>query len=439
MVAGALAGVVRAAGSGMMRSGTISGGFAQGAKKAGMSSGSIKNVELGGKSLKYLGESALSLGVMSKAMKSLSKASPALKQQMIIFGKGISLLLRPIGDILAKFVRPGMVWLMKFAMKWYQMLGGGGADANSAAAIEDKIKNLDVEIASAAAEGDTDKVDRLMKEREGLTTQKASAEKEESYGLFGDWKWKEKFNEKILIPIDDWLTDFVTGAFSGWDWKEKWNEYILDPINKFFSGDEEGSLSSWKQYWNDNVLGSLDKFFEESLEGVGSWATDIYDNYIAPAWEDTKDWAADIWKTYIVEGWKGIKLWSATIWDLYIVKGFKDAVDWGDKIWTLMKTGVDKLISKIKSWRPSWLGGGDDDEKSGAVGLKIRESGSYNLHAGEEVIRAGEVGNSQGSSPNITNHFNINATINNDVDIQTLANRLAELQEVQLRRRTSYI
>jgi hypothetical protein len=66
------------------------------------------------------------------------------------------------------------------------------------------------------------------------------------------------------------------------------------------------------------------------------------------------------------------------------------------------------------------------------------------LHAGETILRAGETSNIRNSSQgghsmNVTNHINVQATINSDTDIRDLANKLAEYQETQLRRRGSYL
>ena len=93
--------IVRAAGSGMMRSGSLRTGLGQAAKKAG-SADLGELVKLGKDGINKLGGISNATTGLLRIVKRIEKASPALKQQMVIFGKSISLILRPIGDIMAK-------------------------------------------------------------------------------------------------------------------------------------------------------------------------------------------------------------------------------------------------------------------------------------------------------------------------------------------------
>jgi len=75
-----------------------------------------------------------------------------------------------------------------------------------------------------------------------------------------------------------------------------------------------------------------------------------------------------------------------------------------------------------------------------AVGGAIGETGIYKLHAGERVLTAGDTARSSSEQSTVINNvFNLAATINNDLDIRELADKLADLQEVELRRRVSYV
>jgi hypothetical protein len=57
------------------------------------------------------------------------------------------------------------------------------------------------------------------------------------------------------------------------------------------------------------------------------------------------------------------------------------------------------------------------------TGGMVTKGGLFVLHPGEAVIPAGEAG------ANITNEFNINATIRSEADIYELARLISELQE----------
>lgn len=412
--------IMAAAGRGLMAAGSkMMGGTA--ARSAGgqlLSTGGMK-VGLEGKAMTSLTDVASgiwSANVMrNKMLNHLEKSSPALKQQMIIMRKGIMLIFRPIGDIMAKFIRPAAVWLMKFAVKWYQLFGTG-ASKDTKTGIEDKIKFVKEAIDIAETEGDTEEIKRLKKLLADLESNLA--------GLTGPL---DKF--KLSLGVDFGpdiakIKEAWKSVTESWTVIKEWP----DKIWTYFATWEE-VINLWAD--------TLETYFMDFGAKVNQWPYDIWDKYVAPGWKGVLDWADDIWTDYIEKGWEKMLAMPQKIWDDYIAPAWKGVKNWGTDLWKDLKASLDKLIDKIKSYRPSWWPLGDK-----AVGGKVEETGLYHLHAGEEVIRAGDTtreNNSSNASVNIINHFHLNATINNGMDIESLADQLAALQEVELRRRSSYM
>ena len=372
----------------------IQGGIDKIAKHTQMSMGLIK------KSNAFLGKIA---GI-------LSKSSPAFGQQLIIMNKSIKLFLRPIGDIMAKYMRPMAVWMIKFATKWYQLFGTGGAKKGSPQYIEDEIKQLEVERESAVINRDFGKAkniqEKIEKKQAELPAPKVVSKLEQSEKDFWKGVWK------ILTLSEDEIIDNIGSFFKKIKDYDIWNEFVVP--------NWEGMLDWNEKLWDDYII--------PGWIGMLKWNEKLWDDYVVPFGKGIGEWAKSIWDDYITEGWKDVVNWSQKIWDDYIVKGWENAKNWASDIW-------DLIVKNIKSL---W-GGGDK-----AVGGPINETGLYKLHAGERVITAGDTarttsGVNAGTTISMSNNFNINANINSDIDIQNLADRLADLQETELRRRVSYI
>ena len=117
-----------------------------------------------------------------------------------------------------------------------------------------------------------------------------------------------------------------------------------------------------------------------------------------------------------------------------------------------MQTLVDKVLGWAKKIRDAWsnakdkvvggvkkAGGWVKDKLGFASGGDVRTTGPYILHAGERVLNAGETARSVDKPPMTFNtSVNLQATINNDLDIEMVARKLAEYNETELRRRVSY-
>ena len=406
--------------------------------------GKTSNVNLKGEALKQLKElfpiPKTLKGVLSKVSKVVSileKASPALKQQMIVMNKAFGLFLRPIGDILAKFVRPMAIWMIKFAMKWYQLFGGGGTGDNKQS-LEDKKATLEESISVAESMGDEDLADRLKDDladiEEALdpkSLKDATDESTSAIGLLG------KGISNAWDAAAPWLEK---GAKFAWEKIKEGGTGVWDALKNIDQGIGAAAISLWDNW---TIFGKkpeeLWTMLKDSWSTVKNWAKDLW-GMLKGGWTGVKEWSKALWKYAIVPGWEGVKNWSKDIWNDYIVAGWAGVKDWATDLWNMLSSAFSKLVDKIVSWRP-W-NSGDDEEGSGAVGIaNVQKSGLYQLHAGETVIPAGDTTRMTNNSSNvvINNHFNIPATINSDIDIKELVRKIAEEQEVQLRRRVSYI
>jgi len=122
--------------------------------------------------------------------------SPALKQQFTILGKSFGLLLRPIGDILARVIAPMARIVIKFALKMYKVwtnldLFKGSADK------DDKLKQLIVERRNADQRGETDVVKQLDEQINRLTRNELQKriEDQEKFGI--------RLSEIQLVAIEE--------------------------------------------------------------------------------------------------------------------------------------------------------------------------------------------------------------------------------------------
>ena len=408
--------------------------------------------------------------IMKKMLKSTEKqrklaegASPLLKQQLVIAKKGFLLILRPFGDLIGKLLRPFLILFLKVGLllyKWLSPLLGGKEDT------EDKVKNLEDQAAALERLGLVDEANALREEI-GELTKKREYTFLDGLKLAGKWIWENiiKPGFWLLIDAGKWV----------------WNEIIKPGFWALIDA------SKW--LWNEII--------KPGFWAIVDWSKRIWDEYIVPGFVAIVDWSKRIWNEYIAPWLDPILSWANRIWDDYIVPGFWGIIDWGKNIWetyisppfnTLktkigtiwdsLKSAFDAVINKIKGWWPfggkggggkggggglpwsqatsSTKSNGDGTQtttyynkdgstkskkitKSKAVGGTISNTGEYLLHAGERVVTAADMQRTKGGNTlSFSNVFNIAATINTDLDIKSLARRLAELQETELRRRVSY-
>lgn len=414
--------VAPAIGAALMRAG----GSIAGSSAARSAAGSI--LRTGGQGGFKAGEITGALKELTKVSKNISdkvkkivavleKASPALRQQLTVLRKSFEVFLRPIGDILAKFLRPMALWFLKIAVLWYKWLGGkAGLGGETADELEQAKEQREV----AVEEGNTSEVDRLDKViaalEAGTTTTEGSGYSGQK--TIGDDIWEnvipESFKDTLELLKQTWA-DFL-----------KVLEPLKEPLKIVFGVIGEtlkilgGALLTGALWALNGALVVVDV----ALKGIiGIWNTfKATMDLLGIAMKALGSWIGDKFGAFFTE----------------TIPGFFEDMK------TKLKTIWDSIVNWFKNfnWRsliPSWMGGKKDGE-SHAVGGEISQTGLYKLHAGERVLTAGDNSRTKsGNNINVTNNITLNPTINTDMDIRKLAQKLASYNETQLRRRVSYI
>lgn len=353
---------------------------------------------------------------IQKVVSILENASPAFKQQMIILSKSISVFLRPIGDIMAKFIRPMAIWFLKIAVLWYKWLGGkfglgGSGDKEDAKQLDEFIKAKGPETGDAAGQLPGG----------GVTGSWDSPTESAGTSNFFDAMKKTADDISTLIPEvfeetmasgDEMFSNLGEVLQSVWD--------IIGPL----------VTAVWDLV---TVIGGT--LLLAALFAVNGALTLV--NLALDGLVIVLDWlklGIDVVMVWI----ENLCTWLET--DLPLAfKVFEDFIlikipEWISSMVENVKGVVQKIIDWIKSL--NWFGK-NDDEGNAAGGL-VPKSGMYKLHAGERIMTAGQEAQSSNKSINIVNNFNIPSTINSNLDIRELAMKLADYSERELRRRVSY-
>jgi len=425
MVAPALAAAATRGGS--MAFGIRSSAVSFGGKEAGAAAVTGKKTKDGIEITKILKKNEDSLKSIKKssikAVATLERVSPAFKQQIVIMRKSLEVILRPIGDIMAKFLRPMSVWMIKFAMKWYDLFGTGGGAKDSPQVIEDEIKQLEKEQEQAIKRGD-------------ISTANIAGEK--------ILEKKRKLGKE--------------------DSPEKETKSFFDSLREKFSGIKNFANTVWEDFVPESFQIMIQQA-SDALKELGEFAQNLWEilkPVLEPIYNTLKSIAglaisalfigiAAAIKSVIIP----IKNYN-TVWKktkeltkkfLGVIKDMPTAIDDFKKkvseIFTNLGSEIVTIFEDIKSKVKGFFSfdflNKDKDKAGNASGLDVRETGFYKLHAGEKVLNSGETQRLQTTQSTINNYYNISAKIANDVDIKNLAKKLSRYQETEQRRRSSYI
>jgi len=368
---------------------------------------------------------------VAKILTTLAKASPAMKQQLIIFGRGIQLILRPIGDIMAKFLRPMSIWVMKVAMVWYNKFGTGKPNA-----MEDPVdlvntlqKQLDIANATGADPQQISMIENDLAEAQSKVT---ASDKSDGGGFFknlgGDMWESLQVSWAAIVEIAKNFWDILVELKPLWEviggiiglvilGALKMLEVVLWAVALVL----KGVLTVIQLYivWHKILTNTLMRFV--------IWVKNSFITVWEALWQKVNDFADWISNTFI------------SVWNR-LESAFGSIVDkvtgWISKIKNAAGDVKDKLVGDVKNF---FKKDEDKDDSGSATGGSITETGRYNLHAGERVVTAADVSRMGKGGGTTNNTFNISATISSDIDIMYLAEKLAALQETELRRRVSYI
>ena len=365
---------------------------------------------------------------IKKVLRRLEQASPLFAQQLQIMKKAWLLFWRPMGDFLGKLLRPLAILLLKVGLLAYKffskMFGTGPAPGEDS---EDAGKK------GQEAES------RLDGEPPRSMGGKYIGGQSADFQPIINYTDSTNRLEELFAPIADWIQGKDTsqslepspGEYKGNVFKPAADEMQRRDTRQSLASDTK------EEYPNQEELDNVKKvieFFQPLTEIIDAGKLKLTEGF-----EKAKEY---------LEKETGISIddIALTIKQIGIdtEKVWKDESDtWPTKVGKTLVGAFSGIKSAIRDWWKEKFGlkkKDDDDDTGNASGiLKVPETGRYKLHAGETVLRAGDSQRmSSAQSTNITNNFTINATINNDIDIQHLASRLAALNEIELRRRVSY-
>ena len=178
-----------------------------------------------------------------------------------------------------------------------------------------------------------------------------------------------------------------------------------DPLVKFFNI----IVDAWKAFFKD----------------VGK-AWDITVEFFKKLGKRIGEFGADLWQ-FFVDGLKLVLEFGLKIWDFFL-DGLSFISNLGERIWNFIKDALGSL--------GGFIGGGLKN-----VGSFLNPFNDFIQRPGQSptsfspndtIIGVKDPSQLFGGGSNITQHISIQATINNDMDIRNLAERLAELSKSEL-------
>ena len=247
----------------------------------------------------------------------------------------------------------------------------------------------------------------------------------------------------VMNKVKDFVAKFVNilGDGISWIW-----ENILQPIWKGLMVAFEIIFTAGKWIWDNiivpgfKILLTIGKFIWDFIVG----AFEIIGEIGLFLWNLIKD-GFSFWSDIGVKLWDFIKsLFEGTIsviskvWEF--IKGFfKGSIEVGKSVWDFIKSlfeGTINVASTVWSWfKGLFSGKGKSNDETSVEDAIIRPNGQIIRTDPRDTLIAtqnpGALVNGAGGS-SVTQTISISATINNDMDIRSLAVRLAELSKDEL-------
>lgn len=410
-----------------------------GSSTAGTDTGPAKN----------LSSMILKLGVISFALNEIKDligdlvkyardASPILNASFQILDLALKLFFKPFGDFLGTLLRPLAFWLLRMAINFDKWIA-----ANTMSFTKDLA----------------DKIDKFLnpKPDEGITADRAQGAGAVIGGAGGAiiggiaggipgatiGAALGALVGVFIVTLTEGLMGFLAAVIGGLiQLGENLDAAAAELIGAFLGTLEAtiGNISSGFIDGAQNALGIVGA----ALKGVWISITGFVSKYLSEpltavgeAWKIFLTGLTNWWDTNIkpiLDGW--IQKWNSFFETTIrpVLNGIGDAFN-------SLVQGVIDAINGIIDYINKTLGPFgvhvDPIGRKQAGSDFISEEGMYYLHRGEKVMNATsqEQGSSSVSfSPSIT----VNASVSNNMDLNTLANQLVELMNSELRRKVSY-
>lgn len=379
-------------------------------------------------------------GIWDQAVKS----SPALQGTMKMLDAAMSLFFKPFGDFLSSLLRPMAIWLIKFAVAWNKLFGGGKGETPATGPrpgqpgydpTKEGLPQGDTGLAIVGENPTTGSKGFLNAAWDELNKawDKFSKDWDNYWATFDPIKGLQESWKGILETFG--LTDFdpIKGIMETWNnitatWDTVSKDF--DPI-KGIKESVEKIKTKWDELWGKE--GTLGKIITSIQEKINSWK-EKWDAFWSPEGAGGK--LVTSIETAIAD-WK-------SKWDT-----FWSSEGLGGKLIGALDTGIKGLINGILGWvngiigwinqNGAWAGIHIDPiEGSYATGTDfVPETGLYRLHRGEAVIPADQ--NNGGTGGNMSISVNVSGvSVYNNYDITKLADDLARQLNVKMREKLPY-
>lgn len=381
-----------------------------GAPKGG-SSGGVFGGMLGKLGI-IAGASILTLGAVKGVLDTLRKLSPSLNATMTIFGKGLMLMLRPIGDFVSMVLRPFAIAFLHEGIKYYRwFLQNKDVFQKIADSIEDVIMEIPKALVGVTAYREIKKLPKVpeVSKSLGLDLHKWVED------TYGGWKeFTKHFIGAMIKGIKKQLHDADIHEMFG-SWLE-FAKHIADAIVKGVKNTL--SISDFEEAFGSG-LEFIKNVHDALIKGVKN-ALDDFDI-------DFGDWVKFIKHVHdaLVKGIKD------TLEGIAIT--FGSWIDFAKGVVNALIRGIKNAIESIDINFPK-ISLGDLKERAGfqhggIVPGPSSQAVPIMAHGQELMIPENIWKNFRGGGPSEKHYHFDHITINSDIDIQTLAQRLAEYEE----------
>ena len=402
--------------------------------------------------------------VAGKILNTLIESSPALKGTFLIFGKAMNLFFKPFGDFLSSLLRPLAIWLLRMAIafigytKQPRKLEDAGQSGEKVQAEVEGIKKSQEELSEAYVKGELTYDEfklKLIQSQFALSgttvtmqdLMDASLHADDKTGIYA--QTMEDLSGKLIDTSEKTKeADMQSALFGGSMDKLKMKLFGTKDMTKLTGnqmnllGNEmvAAALDAVKAKDQNILLASSFEELKKKLFGTTDESKLTKDQVILLNIEMTK------LKKEIIGNEDKTSTLSDTIGDVSTATGDANTA----------LTTFEKHMKKISGISPSNGGSGSGNGYTPSKPKNIIEiisdfifgtnqvgnsfipqDGLYKLHRGEEVISNTSTKNNTGGD-SYSFDVNMNNTLSNDYDIDSIADDLVDKVHTKLRERLSY-
>jgi hypothetical protein len=272
---------------------------------------------------------------LKKVWNAIKESSPRLQATLSIMGKAFMMILRPIGDVIAMFLKPMAIYLLRFARNWYKEFGKWFGDLKAQKALKGPQVPDDI-----AKLGDNIKTAMV-----GPTKEAIDANQQVNETMSEGVKGMENFNQIVLAGVNIWgiLRGILEGA---------WGVIKIVAAAVMIVGQGLAYLLNYALIPLQPVL----EFLAQAWMSIGSFLNDFGSAMIALA----TGGSIDDFKTAVSEAWDalmenfGVALDNFWISTVAMIEGVLKALGIDiPQLWETIKTFFTETV-------PNWIISGWD-------------------------------------------------------------------------------